>query len=71
MPTREEREATLKHLNELSNRKSKSDRRIQEATQRIVALSAELHLTMYEFEKAVERVKHCAVMGVAAEDECW
>lgn len=67
-PTAEEREAIARNL---SIRERKSNQRIHEAAQRIVALSAELHLTMYEYEKAVEKVKHCAVMGVAAEDERW
>ena len=67
-PTAEERE---KIRNDIRNREHASNQRVAEATQRILAVSAELHLTVYEFEKVFEKVKHRAVISVSSENGNW
>jgi len=42
-------------------------KRIEDAAQRILEVSTELHLTWYELEKAVERVKWRAYISVPSE----
>ena len=61
-PSAEEREQIRK---ELWTREQISHQRIEEATRRILEVSAELHLTVTEFETAVSRVKHRAVISIA------
>lgn len=57
--------------NDLMNRASTSNQRIEEATQRILEVSAELHLTVHEFEKVFEKAKHRAVIVIANEENRW
>lgn len=67
-PAAEERE---KIRNDLRNREHASHQRIEKATQRILEVSAELHLTVHEFEAVFEKIKHRAVIGIANEENIW
>ena len=61
-PSEEEREQIRK---ELWAREQASHQRIEEATRRILEVSAELQLTVSEFEAVVSKVKHRAVISAA------
>lgn len=62
-PTAEERKRIR---NDVWEREHASNQRVEEATQRILEVSAELHLTLHEFETVCEKIKHRAVIGISS-----